>query len=433
MVVDSRLTTRRGPKGLAPLRDFLRTESAGGVALLAATVAALVWANTPWKAAYHAIWSTGVEVSLGRFSFGMDLHHWVNDGLMTLFFFVVGLEIKREATSGHLATRRTLVMPMLAALGGMAVPAVIYLAIAGGAAPRGWGVPMATDIALAVGLLSLMARRVPPSARAFLLGLAVVDDIGAIVVIAVFYSKGFTLGWFVFACAAIAATVLLRRADVHRVMAFVPLGVLAWFGLYEAGVHPTIAGVLMGLLTPAMVAPDRGLVDAEQLAVDPHAAPDRSVSVLEWLEHVLHPWTSFVIVPLFAFANGGLEVSTDSLRDALGSVVAWGVFCGLVAGKPLGVLALTLFGARCGAGELPAGTSRRTLLGVGHAAGIGFTVALFIGELAFTVEQQRNDAKLAILSASVVSAVLSVVAVRWRPSRSVQPPAVEVTSTAHSI
>jgi len=432
VAVDARVTARRGFRALAPLRDFLRTESAGGVVLVAATVAALVWANTPWKAAYHAIWSTDLHLSLGRYSFGMDLHHWVNDGLMTLFFFVVGLEIKREATSGHLATRRTLVMPMLAALGGMAVPAVIYLSIAGGEAARGWGVPMATDIALAVGLLSLMARRVPPSARAFLLGLAVVDDIGAIVVIAIFYSKGFTLGWFLLACAAVAATVVMRTVGVHRVVAFVPLGLLAWFGLHEAGVHPTMAGVVMGLLTPAMVAPERGLVDVEQLAAEPHVAPDRSVSVLEWLEHVLHPWSSFVIVPLFAFANAGLEVSTDSLRDALGSVVAWGVFCGLVVGKPLGVMLFTLVGARVGAGELPEGTSRRTLLGVGHAAGIGFTVALFISELAFTAEQQRNDAKLAILLASVASALLSVAVIRWSPSRRGHQSGDAATSTAHS-
>lgn len=403
-----------GRRGLAPLRDFLRTESAGGVVLVAATVAALIWANSPWKAAYASLWSTEFTFALGRYSFGMDLHHWVNDALMALFFFVVGLEIKREATSGHLSSRRTLIMPVVAAIGGMAVPALVYLSIAGGSAPSGWGVPMATDIALAVGLLSLMSRRVPTSARAFLLGLAVVDDIGAIVVIAIFYSKGFTLGWFLLAVAGVAGTAVMQRLGVNRIVAYVPFGAVAWFGLYEAGVHPTIAGVVMGLMTPITVGPERGLVDIEQLERDPHVAPDRSVSVLEWLEHALHPWGSFLIVPVFAFANAGLEVSLDSLGDAVASPVAWGVFCGLVVGKPLGVVLLTMAAARAGAGELPAGTSRRTLLGVGHAAGIGFTVALFISELAFTNEEHRSAAKLAILAASLVSALLSVAAVRAR-------------------
>lgn len=409
-----------GRRSLAPLRDFLRTESAGGVVLVAATVAALVWANSPWKAAYASLWSTELTFSFGRYSFGMDLHHWVNDALMALFFFVVGLEIKREATSGHLSSRRTLIMPVMAAVGGMAVPALVYLAIAGGSAPRGWGVSMATDIALAVGLLSLMARRVPASARAFLLGLAVVDDIGAIVVIAIFYSKGFTLGWFLVAVAGVGGAAMMQRLGVNRMVAYVPFGAVAWFGLYEAGVHPTIAGVVMGLMTPVSVGPERGLVDVEQLERDPHVTPDRSVSVLEWLEHVLHPWSSFLIVPVFAFANAGLEVSFESLGDAVASPVAWGVFCGLVVGKPIGVMLLTMAAARTGAGELPAGTSRPTLLGVGHAAGIGFTVALFISELAFTNEQHRSAAKLAILVASVVSAILSVAVIRLTSSASPQ-------------
>ena len=411
---------RGGRRALAPLRDFLRTESAGGVVLVVATVAALIWANSPWKAAYGSLWSTEFTLSLGRYSFGMDLHHWVNDALMAIFFFVVGLEIKREATSGHLSSRKTLIMPVVAALGGMAVPALVYLSIAGGEAARGWGVPMATDIALAVGLLSLMGRRVPTSARAFLLGLAVVDDIGAIVVIAIFYSKGFTLGWFLLAVGGVVAAALMQRLGVSRIVAYVPFGVVAWFGLYEAGVHPTIAGVVMGLMTPISVGPERGLVDVEELARDPHAAPDRSVSVLEWLEHTLHPWSSFLIVPIFALANAGLEVSFDSLGDAVRSPVAWGVFCGLVVGKPVGVMLLTTIAARSGAGELPAGTSRRTLLGVGHAAGIGFTVALFISELAFTSEEHRSAAKLAILAASLVSALLSVAVIRLTSQTSAQ-------------
>jgi len=400
------------PRRIAPLRDFLQNEAAGGILLLAATVAALIWANSPWKAAYHALWDTQFGLSLGRYSFSMDLHHWVNDGLMTIFFFVVGLEIKREVTTGHLSTRQTLTMPLIGALGGMVVPALIYLAIGGGKAANGWGVPMATDIALAVGLLSLMSKRVPTSARVFLLGLAVVDDIGAIIVIAIFYSKGFTLGWFLLAVGSVIAAFLLKRFRVNSIAAYVPFGVLAWFGLHEAGVHATIAGVTMGLLTPLQILGDRNAVDVEEVARDPHVRPDRTVSVLEWLQHVLHPWSSFIVVPLFALANAGLEISIDSVQDALGSRVAWGVFAGLVIGKPIGVLLLVIAAMRARLGELPRGTSRVALWGVGHAAGIGFTVALFISELAFTSEQHRADAKFAILMASLVSALFAVVVLR---------------------
>lgn len=380
------------PSSNSRLREFLHTEAASGALLLVGTVAALIWANTPWQAAYHSLWSTDLRLFSDRLD--LDLRHWVNDGLMAIFFLVVGLEIKREATSGHLSNRRTLVLPLVGALGGMVVPALIYLSIAGGTAAHGWGVPMATDIALAVGVLSLLGPRVPTSSRAFLLGLAVVDDIGAIVVIAAFYSSGVSARWLVIAVGSIVAVLVLRSLGVQRVLAYVPFGMLAWFGLLQAGVHPTLAGVACGLLAP--VTPRPGPVDTEH--VGRRFAVERSVTTVEFLEHRLHPWSALLIVPLFAFANAGLEISTSALRDAVHSPVAWGVFCGLVLGKPVGVvLAVRL-------------TSRRSfpsLVGVGNAAGIGFTVALFVSELAFASEEHRAAAKLAILAASVVSGVLA--------------------------
>jgi NhaA family Na+:H+ antiporter len=352
----------------------------------------------------------------------------VNDGLMTIFFLVVGLEIKRELTSGHLAGRRAATLPVAAALGGMIVPAALYLAIAGGSAPKGWGVPMATDIALAVGVLALAGSHAPAGLRAFLLGLAVVDDIGAIVVIAVFYSTGVAFGWLAAAVAAVAATVLLQRFGVYNLVVYVVLGTTVWLALHEGGVHPTLAGVAMGLLAPVTprIAPE--YVDAEELAdlssADAaHRTADlarSSVSTVEWLEHVLHPWTSYLIVPLFALANAGVVVSTDSLRTAFSSAIFWGIAAGLVLGKPLGVMIAAKVAVRSGRADRPDGTTTRQLLGAGNAAGIGFTVALFIAELAFVNddgslnEPQVADAKMAILLASVVSGVVAWLVLRQR-------------------
>jgi NhaA family Na+:H+ antiporter len=397
-----------------PLRDFLRAEASGGIVLVGAAGVALGWANSPWRSSYGRLWGHHVQVHLGSHGIDLSLQHWVNDGLMTIFFFVVGLEIKREMTSGHLAGRRAATLPVLAALGGMVVPALLYLAIAGRTAAHGWGVPMATDIALAVGVLVLAGPGVPPQLRAFLLGLAVVDDIGAIVVIAVFYSAGVSFGWLAAAAAAVVATVLIKAMGVHHLAVFVVLGVAAWYGLHEAGVHPTIAGVAMGLLTP--VTPRRiGRTTRQRVEGD-------TETVVEWLEHVLHPWSSFVIVPLFALSNAGIEVTSTSLRAARESPITWGIIAGLLVGKPLGVLLATRFAVRIGLADAPVATTGRQLLGAGNAAGIGFTVALFIAELAFRDGNGNGainaaevaDAKMAILAASVVSGLVAFVVLRQR-------------------
>lgn len=402
-------------RALAPLRDFMRTEAAGGALLVLATLAALIWANSPWKAAYASVWHTEFALTLGRYTFEMDLHHWINDGLMTIFFFVVGMEIKREATSGHLASRQQLMLPLVSAVGGMVVPALLYLAIAAGDAPRGWGVPMATDIALATGLLSIMATRVPTGARVFLLGLAVVDDIGAIIVIALFYSSGVS-GWvLVVAILAVLSVILFQRLNVQYVPVYVVAGVIAWFALYQAGVHPTLAGVATGLLTPLTPLNFTGFVRAEESSTGELSPTQQSVTVLEWFEHHLAPWSSFVIVPIFALANAGIEISTTSISDALSSRVAWGIVAGLFIGKPLGVLIATKIATRSGIAHMPKGAGGLTLWGIGHAAGIGFTVALFVSELAFEDEVLRADAKMAILFASVASAVIAVVVLARSP------------------
>lgn len=400
----------------SPLGSFLAHESSGGILIVVATIVALVWANSPWSNSYATLWDTEFALRLGGDAFSLDLRHWLNDGLMTLFFFVVGLEIKREATSGHLASRKSLALPLFGALGGMAVPALIYLVVAGGTASKGWGIPMATDIALAVGLLAIAGRGVSTASRTFLLGLAVVDDIGAIIVIALFYSKGVSLGWLTVAACALVSIVVMRRIGVSIALVYVLPGVMLWFAMHEAGIHPTLAGVIVGVLTPTTPLRGTGYVDADDVAMG--RDPADSVSVVEWLEHLVQPWSSFLIVPLFALANAGIEISTDALRSAVDSPVAWGVFLGLALGKPIGVGLMVVASTKFGIATRPDGATGRTILGLGTAAGIGFTVALFIAELAFTDGHADLlvDAKMAILAASVVSAVTSAVILR-RPSR----------------
>lgn len=378
---------------LSPLVQFLHTEVAGGALLLGASVLALLWANSPWSEGYHHFWHHMVTIGPDGHAIRLDLKDWVGDGLMTIFFLVVGLEIKRELTGGHLAGRRAATLPVAAAVGGMVVPALLYVAIAGGTAAHGWGVPMATDIALAVGVLALVGNAAPASLRAFLLGLAVVDDIGAIVVIAVFYSTGVAFGWLAGAAAAVVVTLVLQKVGVSSLAVYTLVGVAMWYAMHEGGIHPTLAGVVMGLLTP--------------------------VDRISRLEHRLHPWSSFCIVPLFALANAGIEVSGHSLRVALGSPIFWGIVAGLVLGKPLGVLLSVKLATKSGAADAPEGTTGRQLLGAGNAAGIGFTVALFIAELAFkddgvVNEAQLADAKMAILLASLVSGVLAFAVLRQR-------------------
>jgi NhaA family Na+:H+ antiporter len=326
---------------------------------------------------------------------------------MSIFFFVVGLEIKRELTSGHLASFKKAMLPFVAAIGGMAVPALIYLAIAGSVAPGGWGVPVATDIALAVGLLTMLGPSVAASLRSFLLALAVIDDIGAILIIAFVYSTGIKFSWLAAAAVCIAMIALLKKSGVASILIYSLFAFTLWFSFYKTGVHPTLAGVILGLMTPNILRRGTKVEDVE----------DGTVSVIEWLEHKFHPLSTFLVVPIFAFANTGVVITAESIKGASQSLIAWGIFFGLVIGKPLGVLIASITAKRLKVAEFPEGVNNSSLLATGSAAGIGFTVAIFIANLAFDDAQTQDIAVLAVIVASVVSALLSIILFRTLAKR----------------
>jgi NhaA family Na+:H+ antiporter len=426
---------------LRPLQDFLSTSTASAFLLLIAAVVALVWANSPFGESYDSLWHTEIGLGVGSWSIELDLQHWVNDALMALFFLVVGLEIKREVLQGELRDPKAAALPAIAAIGGMAVPALLYVALnAGGAGASGWGIPMATDIAFALGVLTLAARHAPAAIKPFVLTLAIVDDIGAILVIALFYSGGVSTTPLLVAAGVIATIVVLQRIGVRANTAYVVLAIALWLATFEAGIHPTIAGVVMGLLTPMYPFQPPAAVSREAIRTadetddDPNE-PDagahlwlrlatlskEAVSPLVRIEHALLPWTSFVIVPIFALANAGVDLSAESLGDALTSRVTLGVIVGLVVGKTVGIWAASLLAVRVGVARLPAGVDLRHVLGAGAVAGIGFTVALFITELAFDDAALRDEAKIGILIASVLAGLLGWFLLRLAPTASGVP------------
>ena len=400
-----------------PVREFLSTEASGGVLLLAAAVVALLWANSPWSASYQSLWHTEVTLNFGRYVLDGDLHHWVNDALMVVFFFVVGLEIKQELVYGKLRDPRTAAMPALAALGGMVVPAALFFLVnAGGNGARGWGIPMATDIAFAVGVVTLLGPRVPSSLKLFLLTLAIVDDVGAIIVIGVFYSSGLQPEFLGVAAAIVVVIVLLSRSGVVWLTPYLALGAALWLATYASGVHATIAGVVLGLLTPA-----RRLLPASvarEWAYDLQDEPSaeemqamtrlarHSVSPAERIAHLLHPWSSFFIVPLFALANAGVSIKADAFEGAGAAAVTAGIMLGLVAGKTLGITGAAWLGTRLGIARLPEGATWRMMFSIAAVAGIGFTVSLFVAELAFEGGALQDAAKLGVLAGSTVAAVI---------------------------
>jgi NhaA family Na+:H+ antiporter len=384
---------------ISPLRDFLGRESTSGLLVLVAAALGLITANSPLSEKYFSVLDFHIAIGSGWSLIDLSVLKVINYLLMSIFFFAVGLEIKRELTSGHLASLKKAMLPFVAALGGMALPALIYLAIAGGVAPAGWGVPVATDIALAVGLLTMLGTSVAASLRSFLLALAVIDDIGAILVIAFVYSTGISFSWLAAALLSIFFISVLKKTGVSSVLVYSLFAFTLWFSLYKTGVHPTLAGVILGLMTPNIPHKGTHLEDAE----------DESLSVIEWLEHKFHPISTFVVVPIFAFANTGVVITSESIEAATQSLIAWGIFCGLVFGKPLGVLSAALLAKRLKVAELPDGVNRSSLLATGSAAGIGFTVAIFIANLAFDDAATQDIAVLAVIAASVVSALLSIV------------------------
>ena len=384
---------------ISPLRDFLGRESTGGVLVLVAATLGLITANSPLSDRYFSTLETQIAIGSGWYLIDLSILKSINYLLMSIFFFVVGLEIKRELTSGHLASMKKAMLPFVAAIGGMLFPALIYLAIAGSVAPAGWGVPVATDIALAVGLLTMLGPSVAASLRSFLLALAVIDDIGAILVIAFVYSTGINFSWLLAAIVSIVFISVLKKTRVTSLVVYSLFAFTLWFSLYKTGVHPTLAGVILGLMTPNIVHKDTKIEDTE----------DGSVSVIEWLEHKFHPLSTFVVVPIFAFANTGVVITSESIKSASQSLIAWGIFFGLVIGKPLGVLFAALMAKRLKVAEFSDEMNGSSLLATGSAAGIGFTVAIFIANLAFKDSAQQDIAVLAVIVASVVSALFSIV------------------------
>jgi NhaA family Na+:H+ antiporter len=395
---------------ISPLREFLHKESSSGALLILAAVLGLIIANSPISDHYFDFLALAFSVDSGAIYLDLTVLKVINYGLMTIFFFVVGLEIKRELVSGHLASLKKAAMPFIAAIGGMALPAGIYLVIAGDVAPEGWAVPVATDIALAVGLLAMMGPVVTLSLRSFLLALAVIDDIGAILIIALVYSSGIAYSWVLASVAAILLILALKKMNITSIFIYILCGLLLWYGLYRTGVHPTLAGVILGLLTPSQVKEDTDLEDID----------DGSVSYIEYLQIKLHPYSSLIIVPIFAMANTGVVITEKSLADATSSVIAWGIFVGLVIGKPLGVVVAAVAASKARIADLPQDAPTGKLVATGSAAGIGFTVALFIADLAFDNQELQDIAVVAVIAASIVSAVISTVifkAYRSSPTR----------------
>lgn len=405
-----------------PLARFLEVESASGILLILCTVLALAVANSPWAAAWAAFWHVEIRFVVGDWELRASLAHWVNDALMTIFFFVVGLEIKRELVDGELRSARKAALPIVAAVGGMLAPAGVFLWLLGAeAGGRGWGIPMATDIAFAVGILTLLGRRVPAGLKIFLLALAIVDDIGAIVVIALFYSGAIQTAALALAGLGVLVVVAMNRLGVRSISLYVLAGAGIWLAMRESGIHPTVTGVVLGLLTPGRAwltaeplisllldAVDRldGKIDRQpgqnrwRLVDNLATAARETVSPLERLEHALHPWVAFVIMPVFALANAGVTLQPAVANQGVAHCVA----AGLVLGKPLGITLFSWLAVRLGLAQLPAGVGWRALLGAGCLGGIGFTMSLFIAQLALEGEL-LDAAKIGTLAGSTLSAV----------------------------
>lgn len=370
-----------------PLTEFLDEEVLGGVILLGAAILALILANSPLSDSYFEFWGTYLNLDIPGVEIRLDIQHWINDFLMAVFFFVVGVEIKRELVAGELKKRSDAVVPVAAAFGGVALPALIFTLVAGGGeAADGWAIPAATDIAFAVGVLALLGDRVSNGVRVFLLTIAIVDDIVAIVIIALFYGSGLDLVWLLAAVAGLVAVFGFQRLGIWRVWPYVPLAMIVWIATFESGIHATIAGVALGLMVPVR--------------------PFRGREIHQTLERRLHPVSAYLVVPLFALANAGIDLRGGVLGDALGSEVTWAVIAGLVLGKTFGITAATLLALRFGSGSLPVGMRRTQVWGVAALGGIGFTVSLFIADLAFGKELLQSGAKVGIFVGSITSGLI---------------------------
>ncbi|MFJ3483257.1 Na+/H+ antiporter NhaA [Pseudomonas sp. NPDC090202] len=427
-------------KALAAVERFSHIEAVSGIVLVLAAIAALLWANSSASLSYEAFWHTRVVLSFGSFRIGESLHFLVNDGLMTIFFLVVGLEIRQEIQDGALSNAKMAILPLGAALGGVLVPAGIYLAYNLGAdSVHGWAVPTATDIAFAVGVLALLGRSIPGNLRVFLLALAIIDDIAAILIIALFYTTSLDFVGLGIAVGGLALVLAMQRMGIGSAWLYVFPGAIMWSGLHKLGVHPTLAGVVLGLITPVRSAPSserpleimtyafRDLTHRVHEGQKKVSAPLKKIrfaerEVLPPVQRVqerLHPWVAFVIMPLFALANAGVSFGGAHFGDAATASVVYGVVTALVFGKPIGIVLATFVLVRTGLCKLPEQLDWAGVMLVGLLAGIGFTMSIFIAGLAFDEEQLLAAAKLSVLGASTVSAVVGllwgVVHFRRRP------------------
>ena len=425
-----------------PFQEFGQTEASSGIAIVIAVIFAMIAANTPLSDLYGDFIDYHIAIDLGFFHLDTGLKHWVNDGLMVIFFFVVGLEIKREVVAGELAGGRKVWAPIAAAAGGMIVPVIIFLAIVDDPAARqGWAIPMATDIAIAVGVITIVGSRVPAGLKVLLLALAIVDDIGAIAVIAVFYTENIDLTALGLTVGLLVLVFLMNVNGIKLVPLYVVVGLFAWMTAHESGIHPTILGVALGIMTPmqawyrSAALPDlvealvRRIRASEAEPDEERARHDRvgslltlsglseqAISPLDRIEHRLLPWSAFLVVPLFAFANAGVDLRGGALEEAASSSLAWGVGLGLLIGKPIGVTLATWVAVKLGA-ELPAGATWSGVFAVGLIAGIGFTVALFVTELSFEQEALLAQAKVGIFVASVAAGILGLLILQLFSSR----------------
>jgi Na+:H+ antiporter, NhaA family len=426
-----------------PFEEFARLESSGGILLIACTLAAMLWANSPWGDSYFSLWHTKLTVGFAKATLSKEIHFWINDGLMAVFFLLVGLEIKREVLVGELASLQKAALPLVGALGGMLIPAGFYFLFnreGGGAA--GWAVPMATDIAFALGVLALLGDRVPASLKVFLAALAIADDIGAVLIIAFFYTA--EISWISLAAAGIffLALIVMNRIGVRHSMVYVILGAGLWLAFLQSGIHATVAGVLLALTIPthrridgaAFLERSRTILEEFRCAdqsedpVEASATRSAALSLLAQdchyaeapmlrFEHALAPWIKHAIMPIFALANAGVYLG-GSAFEKLVSPISLGVICGLALGKPLGIVSFAWLAVRSGMAALPARVNWRQIIGVGLLAGIGFTMSLFIASLAFGGGSELETAKVGILAASVVAGLAGALVIlkRTRPN-----------------
>jgi NhaA family Na+:H+ antiporter len=421
------------PRILRPFEKFMHIEASSGIVLMLAVVIALVWANWPGSHSYHDIWHMPLSIQFGEWRLTQTLHFFINDILMTIFFLVVGLEIRREMHEGALADMKLAALPLIAALGGVAVPACIYVVINTDPQLRsGWAVPTATDIAFAVGLLTLLGKRVPAQLRILLLAIAIIDDIAAILVIAFFYSSGVQITGLLIAAAGVALVRVYNYHGIRSAWPYVVPGAVVWIGVLMAGVHPTIAGVALGLLTPVKTPVDRETLYDSAVSmfnklhdrlVGPDDDPHSTVGSLQKLKAMqrelippvlrvqlaLHPWVAFGIMPIFALANAGVVIDQAALQAITESTVSLGVIAGLVLGKPIGITLASLLAVRIGLASMPSGVNVKGLLVIGTLAGIGFTMSIFLAQLAFADAATLATAKMAILIASTVAAIVGLV------------------------